>query len=100
MTLQELIELKDRRATGVLIHREKWTEILEWAIELTKHHEGHDKKSSEEWIDWIDGECPVAEDQQVEFLCKDGYGAKCKAGLLMWERQASGDDIIKYRIVK
>lgn len=49
MTLQELTELKARRETGVLIDRLKWAEILDWAIELTKHHEGSDGQGPIKW---------------------------------------------------
>ena len=48
MTLQELEELKARRETGVLIDRLKWSEILDWAIVLTAHHEGQDKEPKDE----------------------------------------------------
>lgn len=40
MTLNELQSLKTRLDQGVILHKGQWLEILEWAIELTKHHEG------------------------------------------------------------
>lgn len=39
MTLQELQQIKDSLSQGVMIHKGKWLEVLEWAITLTEHHE-------------------------------------------------------------
>lgn len=44
MTLNELQQIKDSLDKGVMIHKGKLVEVLEWAIELTKHHEGKEKK--------------------------------------------------------
>lgn len=44
MTLDELKQIKDSLSQGVIVSKPSWIEVLEWAIELTKHHEGKEKK--------------------------------------------------------
>ncbi len=48
MTLKELQEIKGRLDQGVILHKGQWLEILEWAIELTKHHEGKESSNASE----------------------------------------------------
>ena len=46
MQLEELQQIKDSLSQGVMIHKGKWIEVLEWAIELTKHHERREPLTS------------------------------------------------------
>lgn len=39
MTLNELQQVKKDLAQGVLVSKQTWNQVLEWSIELTKHHE-------------------------------------------------------------
>lgn len=96
MTLTELTELKSRRDQGVLISREQWYEVLLWAIELTKHHEG--VEDEEGWSFWTGGDVPVEKTVFVRFLCRAGYGGESLAGNLDWSITNCGDDIIKYKV--
>jgi len=48
MTLHELQALKTRLDQGVILHKGQWLEILAWAIELTKHHEGKESSNASE----------------------------------------------------
>lgn len=98
MTLQELNDLKSRLDMGVMLHKSAWLEILDWAIEVTKHHEGWN--DSDGWIPWNGGMCPVDEDQAVDVVFKDGYKAKTKAQFILWDVFGSDDAVVKYRIVK
>ena len=109
MTLQELEELKQRRDMGVLIHREKWTEILDWAIVLTAHHEGADKTEKEqvfgECIAHVPGTQPIGDDVMVDVFTREeldsGHAVEVdRAGYFDWSTTHAHWAIIKYRIVK
>jgi hypothetical protein len=39
MNLQELQQVKKDLDQGVLVSKKTWLQVLEWATELTKHHE-------------------------------------------------------------
>jgi hypothetical protein len=39
MTLNELLQVKKDREQGIIISPKTLANVLEWAIELTKHHE-------------------------------------------------------------
>lgn len=109
MQLQELIDLKARRETGVLIDRLKWAEILDWAIALTAHHEGQDKAEpvddDEGWIMHTTGKQPVASDIKVDVFTKIenecGHTTMYKAASKWdWSIENVEGDILKYRLVK
>lgn len=96
MTLQELQQIKDSLSQGVMIHKGKWLEVLEWAIELTKHHDGVEDEKG--WSFWTGGDVPVEKTVFVRFLCRAGYGGESLAGNLDWSITNCGDDIIKYKV--
>lgn len=48
MTLIELQDMKDRLDMGVIMHKNRWLEVLDWAIALTANHEGQDKEPKDE----------------------------------------------------
>jgi len=39
MTLNELEQVKKDLTQGVLVSKQTWNQVLEWATELTRHHE-------------------------------------------------------------
>lgn len=108
MLLQELIDLKARRDQGVLIDRLKWGEILDWAIEVTAHHEGVEQSNpiadDDGWIEHTTGKQPVADDvmvdifvrkeiesgHQIEVLPASCYDWTCKDQY----------EILKYRVIE
>jgi hypothetical protein len=56
-----------------------------------------------DWIEWMGGECPVANDVQVIVRLRND-GAKERsypwpADALWWDHRKRGSDIIAYRIV-
>ena len=57
---------------------------------------------AEGWIEWADGQCPVAPDTVVDFIMRNGDECLegCRAFDLAWENSGISYDIIAYRIHK
>ena len=54
---------------------------------------------SDGWIEWGGGDCPVAEDEQIEYMMNNGQrGGQFRAGGLRWRHVAGQGDIIAYRL--
>lgn len=95
MTLDELKQIKDSLSQGVMIHKGKWLEVLDAAIE--------GKSASTEtggWISYDGGGCPVDGMSRVSVLRRDGFHTTPrKAKDWDWSIDGGGSDIIQYRVM-
>lgn len=54
---------------------------------------------SGDWIEWIGGECPVADDVLVEAKLRSGHSGARHSQTWNWRHYASIADIVAYRVI-
>lgn len=47
MTMEELQQVKKYTEQGIMVSKSTWANVLNWAIELTKHHEGESNANTD-----------------------------------------------------
>lgn len=92
-----LKDLQRQSITGCGIGRtqECYLQALEIALPILEQQE----RGEGEWIDWVGGECPVADHVKVEYQLRGGAKGSDQARRLDWQHEGKRHDIIAYRII-
>lgn len=94
--LAEAVKLFISQPLNNPLTRGQIMEVARIALPILEQQE----RGEGEWIDWVGGECPVADHVKVEYQLRAGAKGSEPARRLDWQHEGKRHDIIAYRIIR